>query len=60
MLGSLLLEEFFPFFLFLSLCLFSPEPSFGKFPFCTLNLLVGYILGEFCFIFFFSEEAMHN
>ena len=38
------------------------ELSFGKCPFCVciLNLLVGYILGKFRFIFFFSKETMHN
>lgn len=60
MLGSLLLEEFFPFLLVSFYPFF--EPSFGKCPFCvcTLNFLVGYILGELRFIFFFSKETMHS
>ena len=59
MLELLPLEEFLPFLL--SLYPFF-ELSFGKCPFCvcTLNLLVGCILGGFRFIFFFSKETMHN
>jgi len=60
MLGSLLLEEFFLFLLPVSVP-FSSSHRLENVPFlCTLNLLVGYILGECRFVFFFPKETMHN